>query len=58
VSGIYLDTLLAWDGCDSVVTTELNVWPKKITGDSIQLCYGGEFAGKKLYRDTLLNNIV
>lgn len=58
VNGIYLDSLLAWDGCDSVVTTELNVWPKKITRDSIQLCYGGEFAGKKLFRDTLFNNIL
>ena len=54
-SGSYLDSLIAQDGCDSILITELNVWPQKTTNDSVQICYGGVYAGKIFYRDTLLN---
>lgn len=40
VSGNYVDTLNTVDGCDSVVTTTLNVIPTSFTNDTVQICDG------------------
>ncbi|HAD97394.1 MAG TPA: hypothetical protein DCG19_08300, partial [Cryomorphaceae bacterium] len=42
-SGVYLDTLLAQNGCDSIIETTLNYWPTyNITKDTA-ICYGNEY---------------
>jgi gliding motility-associated-like protein len=59
-SGIYTDTLLSIEACDSIVTLNLNVLPAVSTQQAVSICEGQSFlvgnsiyttAG--LYRDTL-----
>jgi hypothetical protein len=40
VSGIYTDTLTAMNGCDSVVTTQLDIQPLNASTQNINLCSG------------------
>lgn len=42
-AGVYTDTLTAGNGCDSVVTTTLVVFPTFATNDSAQICTGDSF---------------
>ena len=60
VSGVYRDTLRTLQGCDSIVTLQLNVFPVKMTDVPVSICQGDTylFAGRPLtvagtYRDTL-----
>ena len=64
LAGNYVDTLLTQGGCDSVVTTTLNVIPRRFGNDSTRICVGdsiflvGAFqtvAGN--YTDTLLSSL-
>jgi gliding motility-associated-like protein len=45
-SGIYNDTIFAADrnGCDSIVTTSLTVYPNDSIGQVVVVCYGGSVA--------------
>ena len=40
ISGDYIDSLTSFEGCDSIVFTNLSVIPVSITIDSIQICDG------------------
>lgn len=60
--GTYLDTLVAGNGCDSVLTSILTVFPTFATADTINICdgdsilLGGSFTSMAgLYVDTLLS---
>ena len=62
VSGIYIDSLMALNGCDSIVATTLTVLPISSTAVSIELCEGETyFAGgmaqttSGVYQDTLVS---
>lgn len=52
-SGVYRDTLEASNGCDSLLTTELEVLPAFRTTESRFLCYADSFAGKSYYSDAV-----
>ncbi|MBX7163016.1 MAG: T9SS type A sorting domain-containing protein [Saprospiraceae bacterium] len=54
--GIYIDTLLDRDNCDSIITTRLTVKPVYHTFDSLELCYGDLFMSQPLYNDTTVNS--
>ncbi len=43
VSGTYEDTLTAFDGCDSVVTTNLTVLPEIAVEQDVSICWGGSY---------------
>ena len=43
VSGVYMDTLIAGNGCDSVVTTTLTVLPNAATNLAADICDGDSF---------------
>ncbi len=60
-AGTYYDTLTAISGCDSILITELSVFPVSITSFSTQICegdsilLGGSFRTKEgTYIDTLI----
>ena len=38
--GIYTDTLTAWGGCDSIVTTNLSIMPLVTASQSVTICGG------------------
>jgi hypothetical protein len=64
ISGAYHDTLSAWNGCDSVIITYLDVLPIPITNVSQTICsYDSVFVGGGFqdqagtYYDTLSTNI-
>ena len=55
-SGIYADTLVAANGCDSIVNLQLTIRPKSFSSFSQSICLGESFAGHSesgLYTDTL-----
>ncbi len=53
-SGTYHGSFTSSAGCDSVVTLHLEVSPTFYKEESLLLCFGDEFQGKKYYRsDTL-----
>ncbi|MBV6473174.1 MAG: hypothetical protein JPMHGGIA_01447 [Saprospiraceae bacterium] len=52
-TGVYRDTLEASNGCDSLLTTELEVLPVFRTSESLFLCYADSFAGKAYYSDAV-----
>jgi hypothetical protein len=61
-AGIYVDNLISIHGCDSIVTTNLNVVPSIINNIYIDICQGDSiFAGgawhaaSGIYYDTLLS---
>src|SRR5688500_1303543 len=56
VTGVYYDTLISANGCDSVVTTNLTVFPKKDTVENISLCAGDFFRGIQLFSDTIFTD--
>lgn len=63
-SGIYLDTLLNAQGCDSIIALELHVWEESVTPLTVTACVGETyfFGGQALsatgvYKDTLTNAI-
>ncbi|HXH19099.1 MAG TPA: T9SS type A sorting domain-containing protein [Chitinophagales bacterium] len=63
-AGTYFDTLVASNGCDSIVKTVLSIRPRKYSSQSISICQGENyFAGGMLqtspgiYYDTLVSSI-
>jgi hypothetical protein len=42
-NGTYRDTLLSFNGCDSIVTTQINVLPIEIITQNIDVCFGENF---------------
>jgi len=55
-SGIYADTLVAVNGCDSIVNLQLTIRPKSFSSISQIICAGDTFDGHSLpglYSDTL-----
>lgn len=49
-TGTYIDTLVAFTGCDSIVTTELTVSPPLTYSQSIHLCYNESYTiGDSIY---------
>lgn len=61
-SGIYIDTLLNHDACDSVVTTNLTVHIPSHTDTSVVICFGdiysvgiSTYSETGLYTDTLIS---
>lgn len=40
LNGIYIDSLIAVNGCDSIITTNLTIKPALASSQSIVLCYG------------------
>jgi len=53
VSGSYIDTLAAINGCDSVVTTNLMVGPDLSTSTNIDICFGDSHTvGNNIYMFT------
>ena len=42
-TGTYRDTLLSSNGCDSIVTTQINVLPIEIITQNIDICFGENF---------------
>ncbi len=60
-AGTYYDTLTSISGCDSILITELSVFPVSVTSISTQICegdsilLGGSFRTKEgIYNDTLI----
>ncbi len=52
-SGIYLDTLDAISGCDSIVTTELTMEPAVTHEQEVHLCFGEEYEiGASIYAES------
>ena len=52
-TGVYLDTLSAFNGCDSVVTTNLTVSALISTNQSPVLCYGDSLiVGNSVYKES------
>jgi|GEM_PF-2142355 len=43
MAGVFTDTLTAGNGCDSIVTTTLTVFPVFSTFDTVQICAGDSF---------------
>ena len=63
-SGVYEDTLVAANGCDSIVTLALTVTNSIIASQNLLVCFGDtvEFRGQKLtqsgtYRDTVPQSV-
>jgi|GEM_PF-3706084 len=63
-SGVYLDTLQASNGCDSIISTNLSISPKIETNQSVHLCLedrikvGSKFySNSGIYRDTLSSTL-
>ncbi len=63
-TGTYVDTLVAFSGCDSVVKTNLTVKPTKYTSLSPVICSGDtvkvgihNYINTGVYQDTLLSDI-
>ena len=56
-SGIYKDTLNSYQGCDSVITTQLTVHPKSTSSKTIWLCDGEYYRiGNYTYSKTGYHN--
>lgn len=60
-SGTFIDTLSTINGCDSIITTELNINLPIINSQTIRLCYGqsifvetNNYAASGNYTDTLV----
>ena len=52
-SGMYLDTLVAVTGCDSIVTTNLTVIENATSSQTESICEGGEFlVGASVYTES------
>jgi|GEM_PF-638771 len=52
-AGTYFDTLVAANGCDSIVTTNLTVKPEFVTTVNVEICAGeSHFAGGQLQTTT------
>ncbi|GIV34144.1 MAG: hypothetical protein KatS3mg031_1679 [Chitinophagales bacterium] len=49
-SGIYYDTLVSFDGCDSVIETRLQVWDVSVTEIYSAICEGDSFFAGGQYR--------
>jgi gliding motility-associated-like protein len=61
-SGVYIDTLLSFEECDSIITTNLTVRNGNVLQQSVRICAGQSFqVGNSVYttagqyRDSLLN---
>jgi gliding motility-associated-like protein len=61
-SGVYIDTLLSFEECDSIITTNLTVRNGNVLQQSVRICEGQSFqVGNSVYttagqyRDSLLN---
>ena len=57
-TGVFYDTLTNANGCDSVITTTLFIYPNHITLILDSLCAGESFMGSTIYNDTVLNRSV
>lgn len=62
LSGTYVDTLISYVGCDSIVTTELTVIPSVYFDQVISICFGttysigdSEYGSSGIYSDTLIS---
>ncbi|MBK7233073.1 MAG: hypothetical protein IPH93_12635 [Saprospiraceae bacterium] len=53
-SGVYIDTLKASIGCDSIITTEINILPLVESSQEIKLCFGEKINGIPYIKDTEL----
>ncbi|MDQ3141646.1 MAG: M12 family metallo-peptidase [Bacteroidota bacterium] len=51
-AGTFIDTLVASDLCDSILTTELTVLNRPITYSKDTICYGEEYLGIKYFSST------
>ncbi len=40
MNGIYTDSLVTWSGCDSIVVSHLNVYPRPMTSLNYKVCVG------------------
>lgn len=61
VSGVYVDTLDAITGCDSIVTTDLTIEPAVTFEQDIHLCYGESYEiGASIYIEsgTYLDSLI
>jgi gliding motility-associated-like protein len=63
-TGNYADSLIAANGCDSLVITELTIWPPAITNQTLETCFGqsvsvgnSEYNISGDYVDTLINGV-
>ena len=52
VSGIYIDSLIALNGCDSIVATTLTVLPISSTAVAIELCEGDSYLAGGILQTT------
>lgn len=53
-TGIYTDTLLASNGCDSIIETQLELLPELRIIENIYLCFGDQFESRAYYSDTTI----
>ncbi|HRI00407.1 MAG TPA: M12 family metallo-peptidase [Saprospiraceae bacterium] len=56
VSGMYTDSLISKDGCDSIISTQLTVHPILRTEETVQLCYGDKYKGLVMINDSTIVN--
>lgn len=54
VAGTYTDTLLASNGCDSIIETQLELLPELRIIENIFLCFGDQFESRSYYTDTTI----
>ncbi|GAA5221782.1 hypothetical protein GCM10025777_24120 [Membranihabitans marinus] len=52
-SGKYIDTLNTLNGCDSIVTINLTVYPNYLIRDTVQLCFGDSILFNNAYLKTI-----
>ncbi len=51
-TGIYVDSLKSITGCDSIITSTIDVLPTENTEHTITICYGEVYWGIPTFRDT------
>lgn len=54
LAGVYTDTILNANGCDTVSTLHLVVLPVYASTDSISVDYGGFYNGVQIFADTII----
>jgi hypothetical protein len=54
ISGMYNDTLISSNGCDSIITSSINVLPTQKSDEYVNLCYGEMYDSIAYYQDTRL----
>ncbi len=56
--GVFVDTLLSVNGCDSIITLTLNVLQKSFTTLNVALCSGETYRGQVFSADTTLMDVL